>query len=137
MVRPPTEKNICLRCKGARLLCGKKTCPILLKKSILKSMIPFEIGKTIRNIEIFGASPPGFFVGRYSKTQWRRRTVPIPHRWLLPLVYARKCNWHPTFDWCRHNNGFWWMYPRWCWLQLCQKFARVNPTMAGTVFYSV
>ena len=66
MVRPPTEKNICLRCKGARLLCGKKTCPILLKKSVLKSMVPFEIGKSIRNIEIFGASPPGFFVGRYN-----------------------------------------------------------------------
>jgi len=66
VVRPPTEKNICLRCKGARLLCGKKTCPILLKKSILKSMIPFEIGKSLRNIEIFGASPPGFFVGRYN-----------------------------------------------------------------------
>jgi hypothetical protein len=66
VVRPPTEKNICLRCKGARLLCGKKTCPILLKKSILKSIIPFDIGKSLRNIEIFGASPPGFFVGRHN-----------------------------------------------------------------------
>ncbi|MFX1384368.1 MAG: hypothetical protein ACFFBP_18180 [Promethearchaeota archaeon] len=66
MVRPPTEKNICLRCKGARLLCGKKTCPILLRKSILKSIIPFELGKSKRNVEIFGASPPGFFVGRYN-----------------------------------------------------------------------
>lgn len=66
MVRPPTEKNICLRCKGARMLCGKKNCPILLKKSILKSVVPFEIGKTIRNLELFGASPPGFFVGRFN-----------------------------------------------------------------------
>ncbi|TFG22368.1 MAG: hypothetical protein EU532_14460 [Promethearchaeota archaeon] len=66
MVRPPTEKNICLLCKGARLLCGKRNCPILLKKSILKSIIPFEIGKSVRNVEIFGASPPGFFVGRYN-----------------------------------------------------------------------
>ncbi|MFX0071323.1 MAG: hypothetical protein ACFFAO_09560 [Candidatus Hermodarchaeota archaeon] len=66
MVRPPTEKNICLRCKGARLLCGKKTCPILFKKSILKSIVPFEIGKSLRDVEIFGASPPGFFVGRYN-----------------------------------------------------------------------
>jgi len=66
MVRPPTEKNICVRCKGARLLCGKKTCPILLKTSILKSIIPFEIGKTMRNVELFGASPPGFFVGRHN-----------------------------------------------------------------------
>ncbi|MHA1438420.1 MAG: Nre family DNA repair protein [Promethearchaeota archaeon] len=66
MVRPPTEKNICIRCKGARLLCGKKTCPILLKKSVLKSILPFEVGKTQHNVEIFGASPPGFFVGHYS-----------------------------------------------------------------------
>ncbi len=66
MVKPPTEKNICLRYKGARMLCGKKMCPILLKTSILKSVIPFEIGKTMRNVEIFGASPPGFFVGRHN-----------------------------------------------------------------------
>ncbi|MFX1324193.1 MAG: hypothetical protein ACFE8N_04495 [Promethearchaeota archaeon] len=76
MVRPPTEKNICLRCKGGRLLCGKKTCPILLKKSVLKSMVPFEIDKTQRNVEIFGASPPGFFVGHFS----------YPNVYLGPLV---------------------------------------------------
>ncbi len=66
MVRPPTEKNICLRCKGSRLLCGKKTCPILLKQSVLKSMLPYEFGKTMRDVEIFGSSPPGFFVGRFN-----------------------------------------------------------------------
>ena len=66
MVRPPTEKNICLRCKGSRLLCGKRTCPILLKKSVLKSLIPFKFDNTKRNIEIFGASPPGFFVGHFN-----------------------------------------------------------------------
>ncbi|MBY9007309.1 MAG: hypothetical protein KGD63_11185 [Candidatus Lokiarchaeota archaeon] len=67
MVRPPkTDKNICIRCKGARLLCGKKTCPILLKNSILKSILPFKIGESLRNVEIFGASPPGFFVGHHN-----------------------------------------------------------------------
>lgn len=76
MVRPPTEKNICLRCKGGRLLCGKKTCPILLKKSVLKSMVPYEIDKIQRNVEIFGASPPGFFVGHFS----------YPNVYLGPLV---------------------------------------------------
>ncbi|MHA2391019.1 MAG: hypothetical protein ACXAEX_03545 [Promethearchaeota archaeon] len=76
MVRPQTEKNICLRCKGGRLLCGKKTCPILLKKSVLKSMVPFEIDKTKRNVEIFGASPPGFFVGHFS----------YPNVYLGPLI---------------------------------------------------
>ncbi len=76
MVRPQTEKSICLRCKGGRLLCGKKTCPILLKKSVLKSMVPFEIDKTQRNVEIFGASPPGFFVGHFN----------YPNVYLGPLV---------------------------------------------------
>ena len=76
MVRPPTEKNICLRCKGSRLLCGKKTCPILLKKSVLKSLVPFEFDKTMRNVEVFGASPPGFFVGHFS----------YPNVYLGPLI---------------------------------------------------
>ena len=76
MVRPQVEKNICLRCKGARLLCGKKTCPILLKKSVLKSLVPFEIGKTRRDVNIFGASPPGFFVGHFN----------YPNVYLGPLV---------------------------------------------------
>ena len=66
MVRPPTDSNICLRCKGGKLLCGKKTCPILLKKSVLKSIIPFDVDKSLKNVELSGASPPGFFVGRYN-----------------------------------------------------------------------
>ncbi len=75
-MRPQVEKNICLRCKGARLLCGKKTCPILLKKSVLKSMVPFELDKTRRNVNIFGASPPGFFVGHFN----------YPNVYLGPLI---------------------------------------------------
>ncbi len=66
MVRPPTGKNICLRCKGGKFLCGKETCPILLKKSVLKSILPFEVGSSLKDVELFGASPPGFFVGRFN-----------------------------------------------------------------------
>ncbi|MFX0149051.1 MAG: hypothetical protein ACFE8E_15055, partial [Candidatus Hodarchaeota archaeon] len=66
LVRPPTEGNICLRCKGSRLLCGKKSCPILLKKSVLKSMVPFKLDSAIKDVEIFGASPPGVFVGHFN-----------------------------------------------------------------------
>ena len=39
-------------------------------------MVPFEFGKTQRNVEIFGASPPGFFVGHFS----------YPNVYLGPLV---------------------------------------------------
>ena len=76
MVRPKVEKNICLKCKGSRLLCGKRRCPILLKKSVLKSLVPFELDKTMRNIDIFGPSPPGFFVGHFN----------YPNVYLGPLI---------------------------------------------------
>ena len=39
-------------------------------------MVPFEIDKTKRNVEIFGASPPGFFVGHFN----------YPNVYLGPLV---------------------------------------------------
>jgi len=32
----------------------------------MKSLVPYELDKTIRDVEIFGASPPGFFVGRFN-----------------------------------------------------------------------
>ncbi len=76
MVRPKVEKNVCLKCKGSRLLCGKRRCPILLKKSVLKSLVPFELGKTMRNVDIFGPSPPGFFVGHFN----------YPNVYLGPLI---------------------------------------------------
>lgn len=44
-------------------------------------MIPFEIGKTARNVEIFGASPPGFFVGHYN----------YPDVAVGPLVPFKEC----------------------------------------------
>jgi hypothetical protein len=82
LVKPPTEKNICLKCKGARLLCGKKSCPILLKKSVLKSLIPYELDKTRRDVDIFGASPPGFFVGHFN----------YPNVYLGPLIPFQEFN---------------------------------------------
>ncbi len=63
MVRPPVADNICIRCKGARLLCGKKQCPILMKHSVLKSNIPDSYKSVKKGKEVFGASPPAVFVG--------------------------------------------------------------------------
>ncbi|MFX0099724.1 MAG: hypothetical protein ACFFCS_09085 [Candidatus Hodarchaeota archaeon] len=62
MVRPPNTD--CVRCKGSRLLCGKTSCPILVKHSILKSIkSPLGDLKGIKRKEIYSASPPSFFVG--------------------------------------------------------------------------
>ena len=47
------------------MLCGKNNCPILLKSSILKSIAPGNYQKIQRDKVIFGASPPGVFVGRF------------------------------------------------------------------------
>lgn len=61
MVRPPTQKGLCVRCKGSRLLCGKLQCPIILKQ---QAIIPLKHISLEKNFE--GASPPSFFVGHYS-----------------------------------------------------------------------
>ncbi len=58
MVRPPSRKNICVICKGSRLLCGRSSCSILSK---IDSIVKFK-HKFISK-EIFGSSPPSAFVG--------------------------------------------------------------------------
>ena len=58
-------ENICIRCKGSRLLCGKKSCPILMRNSVLKSFVGIDPKKYKGKQDIFGASPPAVFVGSY------------------------------------------------------------------------
>jgi len=49
---------MCLQCRGAKLLCGKPRCPIIVKAE--------SIGRSQRSYStmISGSSPPGVFVGR-------------------------------------------------------------------------
>jgi hypothetical protein len=51
---------VCEICKGGKLLCGKKFCPIVQRLNFWKS--------TIENVKdsFFGTSPPSVFVGRYN-----------------------------------------------------------------------
>lgn len=49
----------CVLCKGSRMLCGKSSCPILVKYySVLKSKPLLDV------LSMDGTSPPGVFVGR-------------------------------------------------------------------------
>ena len=50
---------MCLQCRGAKLLCGKPRCPIIVKAQALAKQGPMMSTK-----EIDGSSPPGVFVGR-------------------------------------------------------------------------
>jgi hypothetical protein len=50
---------MCLQCRGARLLCGKPRCPIIVKaQAMARQAVPLGTD------EIDGSSPPGVFVGR-------------------------------------------------------------------------
>ncbi len=50
---------MCLSCRGAKLLCGKPRCPIIVKAQSLAKQ-----GPPLGSNEILGSSPPGVFVGR-------------------------------------------------------------------------
>lgn len=51
--------SICIMCRGARLLCGKARCPVLVK---FYSNV--KIKTLTESLNIDGSSPPGVFVGR-------------------------------------------------------------------------
>ena len=50
---------MCLACRGAKLLCGKPRCPIIVKAQSMA-----KLSASISTDEIDGSSPPGVFVGR-------------------------------------------------------------------------
>jgi hypothetical protein len=50
---------MCLECRGAKLLCGKPRCPIIVKAQSMARQ-----GTSLATNEIEGSSPPGVFVGR-------------------------------------------------------------------------
>jgi len=51
--------NLCITCKGSKLLCGKSICPNIIKSQSLK-----KISNLINKTDFSGSSPPGIFVGR-------------------------------------------------------------------------
>ncbi|MGC8948869.1 MAG: Nre family DNA repair protein [Thermoprotei archaeon] len=48
--------DLCLACRGSRMLCGRVFCPIIVKNIVKKKL-------NISN-QIYGSSPPSIFVGR-------------------------------------------------------------------------
>jgi hypothetical protein len=54
-----SKNELCIICKGARLLCGKTSCPLLIRINHFLRTVPF-----LSNTEISGVSPPSIFIGR-------------------------------------------------------------------------
>ncbi len=61
MVKPNLPKGLCVICKGSRNLCGKDSCSILMKQ---QALIPLK--RINLSSDLFGSSPPSFFVGRHN-----------------------------------------------------------------------
>src|SRR2546426_918422 len=57
--RAAIASGLCIQCRGAKLLCGKARCPILVRWDSMMKTAPM-----IDRIDMDGSSPPGVFVGR-------------------------------------------------------------------------
>ena len=53
------QSSLCVVCKGARFLCGKTRCPIMLKVNYFLKSAPLMASE-----DIAGFSPPSVFIGR-------------------------------------------------------------------------
>src|SRR3989304_3319920 len=53
------QSSLCVVCKGARFLCGKTRCPIMLKVNYFLKSVPL-----MASGDIAGFSPPSVFIGR-------------------------------------------------------------------------
>lgn len=70
------DKSRCALCKGGKMLCGKQSCPI-----VLKTFLRSEISGLTDRTELGGSSPPGVFVGRFGYPKVRMGP-------LIPPVYG-------------------------------------------------
>ena len=59
VVRGPSA-DLCVRCRGGRMLCGKLSCPLLAKARAIATY-----GSLVSSEVIDGSTPPGVFVGRF------------------------------------------------------------------------
>jgi hypothetical protein len=65
------NNSLCVLCKGARFLCGKTRCPIMVKVNYFLKSVPL-----MSTQDINGVSPPSVFIGR----------IGYPHVYVGPLV---------------------------------------------------
>ena len=66
-----SQSSLCVICKGARYLCGKTRCPIMVKVNYYLRSAPLMASE-----DIAGVSPPSVFIGR----------IGYPHVYAGPLV---------------------------------------------------
>jgi hypothetical protein len=60
MAPPGIPAELCIQCRGAKLLCGKPACPVIMRAYAAMKTTSLIGGR----LEIEGSSPPSVFVGR-------------------------------------------------------------------------
>jgi hypothetical protein len=71
IVTRASRDSLCVICKGARFLCGKTRCPLMVKVNYYLKSVPLMASE-----DISGVSPPSVFIGR----------IGYPHVYAGPLV---------------------------------------------------
>lgn len=66
-----STNSLCVLCKGARFLCGKPRCPLMVKVNYFLKSVPL-----MESEDIAGMSPPSVFIGR----------IGYPNVYVGPLV---------------------------------------------------
>jgi hypothetical protein len=54
------QNSLCVLCKGARFLCGKTRCPVMVKVNYFLKSVPLMSSEDVE-----GMSPPSVFIGRF------------------------------------------------------------------------
>lgn len=77
--------SLCIRCKGAKFLCGKSACPIVSKVYLTK-------GITVETNDVTGDSPPSVFVGQWGYPKVRIGPA-LPTQRGDTTIYERPDQW--------------------------------------------
>ena len=57
---PGIPAELCIQCRGAKLLCGKSACPVIMRAYAAQKTVSLVGG----SLDLEGSSPPSVFVGR-------------------------------------------------------------------------
>src|SRR5437660_2035451 len=81
--RAAISSGLCIQCRGAKLLCGKARCPILVRWDSMLKTAPM-----IDRVDLDGSSPPAVFVGRFGYPKGFAGPLVPPGHGDTPIVHA-------------------------------------------------
>ena len=90
----PKARNMCLKCRGAKKLCGKDECPVLMK---YHSQVDSERKGKFDTEEITGNSPPSVFIGRHNYPKVSVGPMVPPEKGDTS-IYSRPEKWYSKKD---------------------------------------